>query len=124
MFFYNSDSLGLLTLKADGRLRVHGGGDSVVPRWCVGGISMVSRSCLDGVPVVSQWCLGTFKEMQALRSFTSAGFKKWRTRCSFSRNILQTPCNYVQYMCTVQMKISTCCKYHPTCSFDLQKAAQ
>ena len=68
MFFYNSDSLGLLTLKADGRLRVHGGGDSVVPRWCVGGISMVSRSCLDGVPVVSQWCLGTFKEMQALRS--------------------------------------------------------
>ena len=62
-YFPNSDGLGLLTLKADGRRRVHGarpwrvrpgvpvvlmyfGGE--VPRWLVDGVS-VSRWCLSSV---------------------------------------------------------------------------
>ena len=87
LYFPNSDSLGLLTLKADGRRRVPGcrpgrclgGGSivvSVVSRWCLGGVSVsvVSRCCLGGVSVMSRlflvgvfswcvagvswWCLG------------------------------------------------------------------
>ena len=27
-------------------------------------------------------------------------------------------------MCNVQMIVPTCCKYHPTCSFELQQAAK
>ena len=71
-FFPNSDSLGLLTLKAVGRRRVHGCRPgrclgvsvsrwlsvSVVSRWCHGGVTVVSRWCLGGVSVVSRrWCL-------------------------------------------------------------------
>ena len=67
LYFPNSDSLGLLTLKADGRRRVPGcrpgrclgGGSivvSVVSRWCLGGVSVVSRCplCLGAVSVVSR----------------------------------------------------------------------
>ena len=54
-FFPNSDSLGLLTLKADGRRRVYGCG----PGRCLGGVgSRVSRGCLGGVAVVTRWFLG------------------------------------------------------------------
>ena len=66
VFFPNSDSLGLLTLKADGRRGVHGGGVSIVPWWCLGGVSVASRWCLGGISVVSLrsalvvslWCFG------------------------------------------------------------------
>ena len=55
VFFPNSDSLGLLTLKADGRRRVYGCG----PGRCLGGVgSRVSRGCLGGVAVVTRWFLG------------------------------------------------------------------
>ena len=70
LYFPNSDSLGLLTLKADGRRRVPGcrpgrclgGGSivvSVVSRWCLGVrcVSVLSRWCLGDVSVVSSWCL-------------------------------------------------------------------
>ena len=56
-FFPNSDSLGLLTLKVDGRRRVYG----CRPGRCLGGVgSRVSRWCLIGVLavlVVSRWCM-------------------------------------------------------------------
>ena len=56
------NSLGLLTLKEEGRGRVVSrwclGCPLVVSRWWVGGISVVSRSCLSGISVVSWWCLG------------------------------------------------------------------
>ena len=42
MFFPNSDSLGLFTLKADGRCRVHSGGVSVVSQLSLGGVSVAS----------------------------------------------------------------------------------
>ena len=54
----------MLTLKANGRRRVHGcrpgrclgsSGVSVLSRWYLGGASMVSRWCL---LLVSCWCLG------------------------------------------------------------------
>ena len=86
LLFPNSDSLGLLTLKADGRHRVPGcrpgrclGGVSVVSRWCLGsglgGVSMVSRCpcCLGDVSVVSRcylvvcwWCLGCLSVLSRL----------------------------------------------------------
>ena len=64
--FPNSNSLGLLTLKADGRRQVPGcrpgrclggvlGGVSVVSRWCLDCLQLVS---LVGVSVVSWWCFG------------------------------------------------------------------
>ena len=56
VFFPNSDSLGLLTLKADGRRGVHGGGVSVVSRLSLGGVSVVCRWHLGGVSVASRWC--------------------------------------------------------------------
>ena len=67
----NSDGLGLLTLQADGRRRVHGGrpgrsasrcpgGTLVVCWWCLGGFLVLFRSCLGGVSVVSWWFLGDF----------------------------------------------------------------
>ena len=59
VFCLNSDSLGLLTLKADGRRRVYG----CRPGRCLGGVgvSVVSHKCFGGfggVSVVSQWYLG------------------------------------------------------------------
>ena len=66
----NSDSLGLLTPKADGRRRVHGcpwavsvvsqcclGGVSLFSWWCLPDVSVVSRLHLGRVFVVSRWCL-------------------------------------------------------------------
>ena len=51
-FSPNSDSLGLLTLKADGRRRVYG----CRPGWCLGGVgSRVSRWCLIGVLANGAW---------------------------------------------------------------------
>ena len=75
-FFPNSDSLGLLSLEADGRCRVQAAGlggvrpGVPVSRWYFRSVSVlgvsircflvVFRSCLCGVLawVVSQWCLG------------------------------------------------------------------
>ena len=55
--FPNSNSLGLLTLKADGRRQVPG----CRPGRCLGGVSVVfsvvSRLSLGGVSIVSSWCL-------------------------------------------------------------------
>ena len=52
----NSDSLGLLTPKADGRRRVHGC-PWAVSRWCLNAVSVVSRFSLGGVSLMSRWCL-------------------------------------------------------------------
>ena len=56
----NSDSLGLLTPKADGRRRVHGC-PWAVSRWCLNAVSVVSWLRLGGsgllVLVVPLWCL-------------------------------------------------------------------
>ena len=71
--FPNSDSLGLLSLKADERRRVYGcrpgrclsGVWSRVCRWCLwcfGGVSVVCR-CVGGMSVVSRWCLGAISVM-------------------------------------------------------------
>ena len=68
LFSPNSDSLGLLTLKAVGRRRVPGCRPgqclrvSMVSWWCLDGVSVVSRWCLGGVPVVcrwSRWCIAS-----------------------------------------------------------------
>ena len=50
---FNSDSLGLLTLKADGRRRVHGARPGLGASQCPGGVPVVSRC-----KVVPRWCLG------------------------------------------------------------------
>ena len=53
--FPNSDSLGLLTLKVDGRRQVHGGPPGRGASRCPGGVSVVSRWFLGGFLVVSWW---------------------------------------------------------------------
>ena len=69
----------------------------------------------------------TFNELQVPRNLQVLVSRCCGHRAVYcadlSRNTLQTPCNYVQYMCTVQM-ISTCCIDHSTCIFDLRKDAK
>ena len=47
-----------LTLKADGRRRVHGCRPGQGVSWCLGGVSLTSHWHLGGVSV-SRWCLGS-----------------------------------------------------------------
>ena len=55
--FPTSDSLGLLTLKVDGRRWVPGGRPRRGASRCPGGTSVVSLWCFVGVSVAYWWCL-------------------------------------------------------------------
>ena len=87
-----------------------------------------NKGLAQNVACTFQFTHDTFKELKAPRNLQLLGSKCGQNRpvyfTAFSCNTLQTPCNYMQYMCAVQIMLSTCCKYHSTCSFDLQKAAK